>query len=201
MRRPFGFLLGAQLSALSFLLVACEPDARNERDGAPVDAGARRSDPGRPEDAGARRSDRTQIDLATFVQKAASSGKYEVQSSELAAGRSSGPVQEFARKMIEDHKAANEKLREAASAQGVQVQDTLLAEHRQMFDGLQNLQGQEFDRTYIQQQRTEHEKGVELFETASRSLPEGALRQFAAETLPTLRQHLEHVRSIDVGGR
>ena len=56
--------------------------------------------------------------------------------------------------------------------------------------------GEQFARIYRQQQLQAHQQAVQLFENATRQLGAGPLGKFASETLPVLRRHLEHVKTL-----
>lgn len=56
--------------------------------------------------------------------------------------------------------------------------------------------GAEFDRAFLQEAISHHEKDVALFEKESTSGSDPELKAFAAKTLPTLRQHLQTARSL-----
>jgi len=63
-------------------------------------------------------------------------------------------------------------------------------------DKLSGLSGDAFDREYINMMVKDHEKDVKEFEKASTKAKDPDVRAFAAKTLPTLRDHLQQVRSI-----
>ncbi len=56
--------------------------------------------------------------------------------------------------------------------------------------------GAEFDRAFLKEAISHHEKDVALFEKESTSGSDPELKAFAAKTLPTLRQHLQTARSL-----
>jgi len=56
--------------------------------------------------------------------------------------------------------------------------------------------GAEFDRAFLHEAISHHEKDVALFEKESTSGSDPELKAFAAKTLPTLRQHLQTARSL-----
>ena len=54
--------------------------------------------------------------------------------------------------------------------------------------------GAEFDRAYHAAQLTAHNEAVALFERASKNLDNAELKNFATETLPTLKDHHKMVK-------
>lgn len=132
-----------------------------------------------------------------FADAAASSNMFEIQSSELALERATAAqVQEFAQQMITNHTAATEKMMAAAQQDGITPATQMAPHHQEMLDGLAAAEGEAFDMAYIEAQVAAHEEGVALFEAYAANGPDGALKSFAAETLPTLIMHYEHVSAL-----
>lgn len=134
-----------------------------------------------------------------FFDEAAPAGVYEVQAGQLALQKSSdGQVRTFAQRMVRDHTQANEELAALAKSEGVTVATTPNAQQQQMLNQLQGLQGSDFDREYLRQQKTAHEQAVSLFQGATQNTSP-AVRAWASKTLPTLREHLSMVNA-DMNG-
>lgn len=139
----------------------------------------------------------------TFVKKAEISGEFEVGSSRLAQDKAMSPaVKDFAAMMIKDHTAASEKLRAAAQKEGLSPEQVsrLDDRHAKQMKALESAKPDEFDKLYLDQQRRAHEEAVDLFRSyANSKSSEGAVKQFASETLPTLEEHLKHVKDLARG--
>lgn len=154
--------------------------------------------PGQP---GAAKSQQQQaVDQTTreFVEKAAIGDMFEIQSSKLALDKSqSQQVQDFADRIIEDHTKSSEKLKSiVGNLQGVQVPQQLDSKHREMMNQLQNASGQQFHQLYRKQQIQAHEDAVQLFESYSKNGQNKQLQQFAGNTLPTLKEHLQMAQKL-----
>jgi len=54
----------------------------------------------------------------------------------------------------------------------------------------------EFDKTYAEQQVRAHKKAVELFDDYGEAGDNAALKQFAANMLPTIKQHLDEAKKL-----
>jgi putative membrane protein len=159
--------------------------------------------PATPEPAGNPRAARAEapapLDAAdrAFVEKAAAAGMAEVQEGQLAQTKAkSDDVKSFGQHMVDDHTAAGEKLKSIAEADGVQPPDTLDAKDEKQLNALQKLNGAAFDRHYVQDQTAAHKEAVALFEKEAKSGSNAQLKQFAADTLPTLKQHLTDVEGL-----
>lgn len=131
-----------------------------------------------------------------FVDKAANGAMFEVDSSKIAETRSQDQsVKDFARKMIDDHGAANAKLETIAGEQKLTVPKELDAKHKSDVDALQN--GKDpIDGPYVQIQRDAHADAVKLFESYAKDGDNAELKTFAGQTLPTLKMHQEMIEKI-----
>src|SRR5215212_9607962 len=132
---------------------------------------------------------------AEFVTKAASSSLFEIQSSQSALQKSqNNQVRDFAQKMIEDHTKASDQLK--AAAQGQTVPTTPDVEHAQMLQQLNGANGVDFDRRYVQLQLTGHQEAIALFDRYAQNGDNPQLKQFAQQTLPDLREHLQMAQQL-----
>ncbi|HYE03398.1 MAG TPA: DUF4142 domain-containing protein [Phycisphaerales bacterium] len=132
-----------------------------------------------------------------FVEEAASGGLYEVRSSELGLRSGlTGRAAEAAQHMIHDHTRANERLRLLARRHGVAVPDQMLPKHARMVEELRNAGNRDLNAAWTHQQIAAHHEAIELFERARQEVDNPELRQFAAETLPTLREHLRMLENL-----
>ena len=65
-----------------------------------------------------------------------------------------------------------------------------------MIDALNDAKPEDFDKTYAKQQVKAHERAVELFDDYAEEGDNAALKQFAANTLPTIKQHREQAEKL-----
>jgi putative membrane protein len=100
----------------------------------------------------------------SFAEQALTAGMSEIKEGSLAMKQSHQPaIQEFGRWMVTDHTAIDHFLRERAAADGVTVPTSLTSKQQSEYDQLQKLTGADFDKQYIDQQVSAHEKAVSLF--------------------------------------
>ncbi len=134
----------------------------------------------------------------SFATQAAVIGKREIELGQLAVQKSQDKgVRDYAQRMVKDHQAADAKLKKIASAENLQLPQSLDAEHQQLKAKLSALQGEAFDREYAKAMAKGHDKAVALFESASQApqmTPQ--LKEFAASTLPTLKEHKDMAHSL-----
>jgi putative membrane protein len=132
-----------------------------------------------------------------FVPAAAIGGMAEVEFGNLAQQKAqSEAVKDFGRRMVEDHKKANDRLISLAKEAGIAVPDELDQEHKAMRDRLQAMNATEFDLAYLQGQVADHQKTAQLLEYEIGSGQQVELKNFASEILPVVLQHLRKAQDL-----
>ncbi len=133
-----------------------------------------------------------------FMKEAAEGGLAEVELGKLAEERASNQeVKDFGKQMVNDHSKANEQLKEVASKEGVTLPDNLSAKDKMLKQRLEKLSGPNFDRAYMENMVKDHKKDVAEFNRESTSGKDNAVKEFAAKTLHTLKEHLKKAESIE----
>lgn len=134
-------------------------------------------------------------DPADFAAKAASGNMFEIESSKLALQRSVDPkVAEFAQKMVDDHTSAGAAMATAATAAGVIPPTDMAAPEKAAMTDLKGTA--DFQPAYVAAQVKGHDDAVALFESFIANGPAGPLKDFAAKTLPTLKDHQSAIHAI-----
>jgi putative membrane protein len=127
-----------------------------------------------------------------FVMNAAKGGKAEVELGNLAAQNASNPaVKQFGQRMVTDHTQANNRLQQIAQQKGMTLPDDLPDDAKQLKDRLTQEKGIQFDRTYMQNMVQDHQKDVAEFQQEADQGQDPDIKNFAATTLPVLKQHLQ----------
>lgn len=133
----------------------------------------------------------------TFIRKAAEGGLAEVELGQLAQQKAQSPeVKQFGERMATDHAKANQELKNVASNEGVPLPNKLDAKDAATKARLEKLSGAEFDRAYMRDMVTDHTKDVREFEREASSAKDPAVKNFAAQTLPTLQDHLKQAKNV-----
>jgi len=133
-----------------------------------------------------------------FVLKASQDGMAEVNHGNLAAQKAQNPeVKQFAQRMVEDHKKANQELLELANKKQVKIASDMGEKHQALQEKLSTLSGAAFDRQYMQHMVEAHETAVALFKAEAKNSKDEALRALAEKTLPTLEAHLKMARQLE----
>jgi putative membrane protein len=136
-------------------------------------------------------------DANGFATAAAATDLYEIESAKLAKEKgSSAEVKELAGHIQTDHTKSSTELKTAASSAGITVTPALDAEKQGMLDQLKAASGAEFDRLYVQQQKTAHQKALSLLQSYAKGGDNAALKGFASKTTPVIQGHIEHINGM-----
>jgi putative membrane protein len=140
---------------------------------------------------------RPSVNDELFAKKTAQGAIAEVQLGQLAADKGlSEAVKRFGRQMLEDHTRAQEVLKEVAQKEGISIPAEMDARQRATFDELSKLSGVEFDKAYARYMVKDHQEDIADFTSEASGGQKSAMRSFASETLPTLREHLKLAREM-----
>ena len=134
-----------------------------------------------------------------FVNKAAASDRFEIESSKLAEASSMSPaVKEFAAMMIEAHTDSTAKLKStlASNPSDVVVNDVLNAEQQAQLDELKTKKGADFHTAYAAAQVGGHEKTLTELRSYASNGDNDALKTFAQDLVPIVTDHLNQARKL-----
>lgn len=136
--------------------------------------------------------------VTNFVQKAALSDMYEIESSRIALERSQvQAVKDFAQMMIDAHTATTSELMPLASAAMIAPPTALDNDHMGKLDELRKASVADFDDKYIDQQTDAHENALNLLNDFAQNGKDAGLQAFAAKTAPAVQAHLDQVKALD----
>jgi putative membrane protein len=112
-------------------------------------------------------------------------------------GQSEG-VRSFGSMLVSDHSAANEKAMSVAQGLGVSPPNEPSKKQKAVYDRLSKLSGESFDHEFAKAMVEDHKNDIREFEKEAKKKNDPAA-EFANETLPTLRKHLEMAQSLASG--
>jgi putative membrane protein len=136
-----------------------------------------------------------------FVQKAAMSDMFEIEASKLALTRTqSADIKAFAQAMIDAHTATSDAVKPIAAALQINPPVQLDSEHQDMLDDLTKADAKDFDKKYLDQQTSAHNKALDLMKDYGEDGANAELKAFAVATAPKVQEHLDHAKSLDKGG-
>lgn len=166
---------------LTLLMAACA-DSSNSNTHSNVNAGNANSAASTTPSSGDR----------DFMMKAAIGGMEEVELGRLATQKAaSTDVKQFGQHMVDDHSKGNTELMGLAARKTVSLPTALDKQHQDDVDKLSKLSGAAFDREYMEMMVKDHVEDVAEFEREAASGADPDVKQWAARTVPTLRQHLQ----------
>jgi putative membrane protein len=135
---------------------------------------------------------------ASFVTEAAGGNLAEIKLGELAAQKGTDPkVKDFGNQMVNDHTKANNDLKPIANAGGVQWPDSPPQDAQATYEKLSKLSGDQFDRQFMAVMVKDHQKVAHLYEQTLGKTTDKQLKTYIRNTLPTVRNHLQHAESIE----
>ena len=132
-----------------------------------------------------------------FLQQAADDGAAEVSLAQLALKQAkSQQVRQLAQQLLDDHMQANRELVTLTNLK----QDAQAAKAPSSADDLQKrlqaLQGDDFDRAYVNDMVQSHQRAVELFSKTARNSSDPDVKHFAQTKLPILQHHLAMAQQL-----
>src|SRR6185437_15763861 len=124
---------------------------------------------------------------------------FEVQSGQLASEKAqNGDVSSFGKQMVADHTKTSDQLKKLVADKDIKVElpAKLDAEHQTSLDKLNGLSGDQFDKEFVGLQIDAHQKAIALFEGYAAAGENSDLKVWAKDTLPTLKEHLDHAEKL-----
>jgi putative membrane protein len=131
-----------------------------------------------------------------FVQEAAVSDMFEIQSSKMASDKLKGSEKGFADQMVMDHTKTTNELTAAANAANIPLPTAMDNSHKTMLDKLNRLNGDDFRKQYFSDQVSAHKDAVSLFERYAKGGENPKLKAWASTTLPVLEHHLDMAQGL-----
>ena len=89
------------------------------------------------------------------------------------------------------------KLNEMANRNRWKSAERMDQEHQQLFQKLAALQGQAFDREFIQAMVDGHKKAVGAFKHASENCKNADIKQFATQSLAVIQRHEQEAQRLN----
>jgi putative membrane protein len=135
-----------------------------------------------------------------FVNAAGQANLAEIRTAEMALERaSSADVKAYAQSIIDEHKAAGEQLKQAASAAALAPPpETLDDFHMRRINDLNETDGDaDFDADFMALQVDAHNDAIDLFKDYAQDGDIAQLKSFASNTLPKLEEHKTKAETLN----
>jgi putative membrane protein len=124
-----------------------------------------------------------------FVKKAYKGGMTEVENAKMAKDKAKNDAtKDVADRMITDHSKANDKLADIAKEENLDLSKIQAK--------TSSMSGDNFDKEYLTMLKKDHESTIAMFEKEANDTgtkEDSDVKQFAKDTLPTLKEHLQMV--------
>jgi putative membrane protein len=142
---------------------------------------------------GENNTEKTSHRAKEFLKNAEQANSAEIALSQVAQSRAqNSDVKQLAQMMVTDHQACNQKVQAIAQAHGLVFDQSLDWINQHEVNRLQKADEATFDKDYTKVMLKDHVKAIKMFQKAADDINEPDVKEFAANTLPTLRTHLRH---------
>ena len=126
-----------------------------------------------------------------FATKAAQGGMAEVELGKLARERgATAHVKNYGKMLVDDHTRMNNELKDIASRENITLPTAVSSEQKETIDRFAKLSGSNFDREFLKDSAKDHRDDIKEFEKEAANGQDPAIKNFASNSLPTLRNHL-----------
>lgn len=123
-----------------------------------------------------------------------SSNLFEVRMSENAALNAATPeVKKLAMHLVEAHSRMNEDVKALATKKQVSLPTDLTEEQREDIEKLAEKSGLDYDKAYTDKMKEKHEDAIRNYEKISDKCSDAEIKNWASETLPEVRNHMDMV--------
>lgn len=125
-----------------------------------------------------------------FLAAASQSDVNEIKLSQLAEAKATNPaVKAFAQEMVAEHTKMSASMKPFADSWGVTPATDLDADHQKEYDKLNGLSGADFDKEYIDQMVTDHEKALSAFTSEAKDTKDAKFRAVVLQDKTMVAAH------------
>jgi putative membrane protein len=136
-------------------------------------------------------------DDSDYLVKAVAVDQKEIAVSKLALTKSTNAdVKAFAKMMEAAHTKSEADVKALAAKKNITVPAALTDKAEDKYADLNDKSGVDFDKAFADAMVDGHEKFIEKVEKAAEKAKDPDIKLWAANSLPTLREHLEHAKAL-----
>lgn len=144
------------------------------------------------------------LSAQAFVENAARSDMYEMESSKLALERSKSPaIKKYAQMMIDAHTKTTAELKSLVTSgkagDHLEIPVALDQRRQGLLDNLKSATAEDFDARYVDQQGAAHREAKILMDGYGAAGQSEPLKTMAKATSPKIAAHLNMVNALDKG--
>jgi putative membrane protein len=134
---------------------------------------------------------------SAFLKDACEGGLMEVKLGELAlTNASSQQVKDFGQRMIADHGKMGQDIRDLAGKENVSLPSDISTKDKEIYLELSKMTGAAFDKAYIAYMVKDHQDDLGAFQREVDSGTDSDAKAMAAQTIPTIKEHLKMAQEI-----
>jgi putative membrane protein len=127
-----------------------------------------------------------------FLKEAAKANQKEIAMANVGESKAQNPqVKELAHMMLTDHQQNYTLVQSLAQSHGVTIDTAPDFMNRREVDRLQKVNEGEFDKDFTKCMLKDHVKAIKRFDKAVTDVEDPDVKQYAQNTLPALRHHLQ----------
>lgn len=133
---------------------------------------------------------------ADFLVEVAEINLKEIELGKLAQTKGiTQDVKALGKMMESEHTRNQEELKTLAGQKNITVPTSLTEKGKEAYEMLSKKDGKDFDKAYAEKMVEGHEKAIEKFEKEANDASDADIKNWANNTLPALRTHLEHSKA------
>lgn len=135
---------------------------------------------------------------ADWAAKVANANMTEIELSKVAQDKATNDrLKNFASMMVTDHTKAGDQLKQLAATKNITLPANLDSKSQKELDNLNKKKvGKDFDKAYQDDMLDDHKGAVDAFQKGSTDLKDADLKNFAGQTLATIRMHQDSIKAI-----
>jgi putative membrane protein len=109
---------------------------------------------------------------------------------------SSQAVKDFGKMLVDDHTKANEQAKQLAQSMNVATPSGVKPDDMAAYNMATGMSGAAFDKDFAADMVKGHQAAIDKFQAEANSSDPTPVTDFAKQTLPTLKKHLETAKSL-----
>jgi putative membrane protein len=177
-------------SIVSMMIIACNSNSKDSVEKADSINNAR-------QDSNTTTKMNADDESSSFLVRVANNGMAEAAVTKYASEHAAAKdVKDFAAKLHADHMKLNDEVKKLAGQKSIALPDSMTPEKRDDINTLEKKTGKDFDKDFLDMMVSGHEKSIDLFSDAVKDAKDSTVINFANNTLPTLRSHLESAKTL-----
>ncbi len=134
---------------------------------------------------------------AEFLKMAAEADMTTTHIGKMAEDRAATTeIKDFGKKLAQDHMSDYQQITELAAKTGAEVPKGIDKLDDRQIASLDKLKGKAFDRTFLTQETTEHERLVKAFKQEAEHGDNPEIKDYANKALPVIQGHLHDVQDL-----